>query len=117
MVHQLLSSKSQEIPSSDPRKGQPLGAVLRLRLGWGNLAFNESNKIHIKGNVEYVPRCDILLIVGSQSHIVKQTKAMYKMLKGQDRASMITIDKVGDVLTESPSKVAEAILFFCQVGS
>ena len=55
------------------------------------------------------------MLVGSKSLVLKQTKAMYKLLRVHARASMITIDMVGDVLTESPSKVSEAILLFCQV--
>ena len=58
-------------------------------------------------------------MVGSQCTVAKQTKAMFKLLRkgSQDKsnASLIKIDRVGDVLTESPEKVAEAILFFCQV--
>ena len=57
--------------------------------------------------------------MGSQSSVVKQTEAMFKLLKQADqsraRASLIKVDGVGDVLIESPEKVAEAILFFCQV--
>ena len=58
-------------------------------------------------------------MVGSQSTVAKQTKAMFKLLRkgsqNKSNASLIKIDRVGDVLTESPEKVAEAILFFCQV--
>ena len=59
------------------------------------------------------------MVVGSQSTVAKQTKAMFKLLRkgsqNKSNASLIKIDRVGDVLTESPEKVAEAILFFCQV--
>ena len=61
--------------------------------------------------------CDILLLVGGQSAAAKHTRAMLKLFPtgGQPRASMVKIERVGDVLTESPEKVSEAILFFCQV--
>ena len=65
-------------------------------------------------------RCDTLLIVGGQSECVKDTEELYKTIQkgsqGKSKTSLIKIEKVGDVLTQKADKVAEAILFFCQVA-
>ena len=83
------------------------------------LCQHDENQIWSCSDWGYLCRCDILLVVGSQSTVAKQTKAMFKLLRkgsqNKSNASLIKIDRVGDVLTESPEKVAEAILFFCQV--
>jgi len=57
--------------------------------------------------------CDILIVVGSNSSFVRQTEAMYKQ-SNLSKTSLIKLEDVGDVLIESPQKVAEAILFFSQ---
>jgi len=57
--------------------------------------------------------CDVLIVVGSNSSFVKQTEAMHKQ-SDLKKTSLIKLEDVGDVLSESPKKAAEAILFFCQ---
>jgi hypothetical protein len=59
-------------------------------------------------------RCDVLIVVGSNSSFVKQTEAMHKQ-SNLEKTSLIKLEKVGDVLLESPEKLSEALLFFCQV--
>ena len=53
-------------------------------------------------------------MVGSNSSFVKQTEAMHKQ-SNLEKTSLIKLENVGDVLLESPEKLSEAILFFCQV--
>ena len=60
------------------------------------------------------PRCDVLILVGSNSSFVKQTEAMHKQ-SNLEKTSLIKLENVGDVLIESPEKVYEALLFFYQV--
>jgi hypothetical protein len=54
--------------------------------------------------------------VGSNASFVKQTEAMHKQLN-LEKTSLIKLENVGDVLLESPEKLSEAIIFFCQVDS
>jgi len=58
-------------------------------------------------------KCDVLIVIGSNSSFVKQTEAMHKQAN-LERTSLIKLENVGDVMIESPEKVAEAILFFSQ---
>jgi len=58
-------------------------------------------------------KCDVLIVVGSNSSFVKQTEAMHKQ-SNLGKTSLIKLENVGDVLLESPEKLSEAILFFCQ---
>jgi len=58
-------------------------------------------------------KCDVLIVVGSNSSFVKQTEAMHKQ-SNLEKTSLIKLENVGDVLIESPEKVSEALLFFCQ---
>ena len=58
--------------------------------------------------------CDVLIVVGSNSSFVKQTEDMYRQ-SDVSKTSLLKFESVGDVLLESPQKLAEAILFFCQV--
>ena len=66
-------------------------------------------------------RCDLLIIVGSKSSMIRQSEAMFKFKQfkqsqTQSTVSLSKVDGVGDVLSENPKKVSEAILlFFCQV--
>ena len=56
----------------------------------------------------------MLIVIGSNSSFVKQTEAMHKQ-SNLEKTSLIKLENVGDVLIESPEKVSEALLFFCQV--
>merc|ERR1712142_404059 len=58
-------------------------------------------------------KCDVLIVIGSKSSFVKQTEAMHKQAN-LEKTSLIKLENVGDVMIESPEKVAEAILFFSQ---
>jgi len=58
-------------------------------------------------------KCDVLIVVGSNSSFVKQTEAMHRQ-SNLARTSLIKFENVGDVLIESPEKLSEALTFFCQ---
>jgi len=62
-------------------------------------------------------KCDILIIIGSNCNMTKQSSTMLKVLSQVDQSKVrgIKVDGAGDVLIESPEKVADAILSFCQV--
>ena len=55
-------------------------------------------------------------MVGGSSECVKQTEALNQVFtqRASDKVSFIKINEVGNVLLESPEKVSEAILLFCQ---
>ena len=58
-------------------------------------------------------KCDTLLLVGDKSSFLHTTETMYKHAD-KSKTSILRIDDVGDVLAESPSKVSQSILLFCQ---
>jgi len=57
--------------------------------------------------------CDVLIVVGSKSSFVKQTEEIHRQ-SNLESTSFLKLENVGDVMIESPEKVAEAILYFCQ---
>ena len=58
-------------------------------------------------------KCDTLLLVGDKSSFLHTTETMYKHAD-KSKTSILRIDDVGDVLAESPGKVSQSILLFCQ---
>ena len=58
-------------------------------------------------------KCDTLLLVGDKSSFLHTTETMYQHAD-KSKTSILRIDDVGDVLAESPSKVSQSILLFCQ---
>ena len=57
--------------------------------------------------------CDTLLLVGDKSSFLHTTETMYQAAD-TTKTSILRLDDVGDVLVESPGKVAQSILLFCQ---
>ena len=83
---------------------------------WKTLTLNLSKLIFFcLLTIENVNRCDVLIVIGSNSSFVKQTEAMHKQAN-LERTSLIKLENVGDVMIECPEKVSEAILFFLQVA-
>eukprot|EP00092_Neocalanus_flemingeri_P011887 GFUD01012819.1.p1 GENE.GFUD01012819.1~~GFUD01012819.1.p1 ORF type:complete len:880 (+),score=232.59 GFUD01012819.1:62-2701(+) len=56
---------------------------------------------------------DVLLIAGMKSKYVQDTEAIHKEMSA-GLCSMIKIEDVSEPLTETPARVSEAILLFCQ---
>ena len=56
----------------------------------------------------------VLLIAGTQSKYVSDTEEIHKQL-APGLCSMIKVENVTEPLKETPAKVAEAVLLFCQV--
>ncbi|XP_030027923.1 uncharacterized protein ZK1073.1 isoform X4 [Manduca sexta] len=56
---------------------------------------------------------DILLITGTLSPYSSVIEKLYKELD-RDKVTILKVEKVGDVLAESPAKVAQSLLLFCQ---
>ncbi|XP_035459103.1 uncharacterized protein ZK1073.1 isoform X10 [Spodoptera frugiperda] len=56
---------------------------------------------------------DILLITGMLSPYSTVIEKMYKELD-KERVTILKVDRAGDVLAETPAKVAQSLLLFCQ---
>jgi len=56
---------------------------------------------------------DVLLIAGMKSKYVQDTEAIHKEMS-PGLCSMIKLEDVSEPLTETPARVAEAVLLFCQ---
>ncbi|PZC83935.1 uncharacterized protein ZK1073.1 isoform X1 [Helicoverpa armigera] len=56
---------------------------------------------------------DILLITGMLSPYSTVIEKMYKELD-KERVTILKVDRAGDVLAETPAKIAQSLLLFCQ---
>jgi len=56
---------------------------------------------------------DVLLLAGMKSKYVKDTEAIHKEM-APGLCSMIKVEEVSEPLTETPARVSEAVLLFCQ---
>ena len=58
-------------------------------------------------------KCDALLVVGTRSSSLHAAEYMHSHMN-KSRTSMLKVDGVGDVMEESPGKLAYSILLFCK---
>ena len=71
------------------------------------------NRTDISEKLKESLKCDTLLLVGDKSSFLHTTETMYQAAD-TTKTSILRLDDVGDVLVESPGKVAQSILLFCQ---
>ncbi|KAL0269923.1 UNVERIFIED_CONTAM: hypothetical protein PYX00_007505 [Menopon gallinae] len=57
---------------------------------------------------------DILLITGVLSSYASVVEKLHKDMPDKSKATLLKIERAGDVLLEAPAKVAQAILLFCK---
>ena len=71
------------------------------------------NRTDISSQLEENLKCDTMLVVGDKSSFLHTTETMYQHMD-KTKTSILRIDDVGDVLVESPGKVSQSLLLFCQ---
>ncbi|KAK6635583.1 hypothetical protein RUM44_000837 [Polyplax serrata] len=57
---------------------------------------------------------DILLITGVLSSHASVVEKLHKEMPDKNKATLLKIERAGDVLLDAPAKVAQAILLFCK---
>lgn len=58
-------------------------------------------------------KCDALVVVGTKSSHVHAAEYMHSQMD-KTKSSLLKVDNVGNVLDESPAKLANSILLFCK---
>lgn len=71
------------------------------------------NRKDIIARLEKELTCDTLVVVGSKSAHVSAAETMFSRMD-KTRSSLLKVDGVGNVLDESPAKLAHSLLLFCK---
>ncbi|XP_065354078.1 uncharacterized protein ZK1073.1 isoform X2 [Cloeon dipterum] len=58
-------------------------------------------------------KADVLLVTGERGSFAAAVEKLHMMLD-KSRATLLKIDRVGDVMLEAPEKLAQSILLFCK---
>ncbi|EEB18476.1 conserved hypothetical protein [Pediculus humanus corporis] len=72
-------------------------------------AFLTRNDLPLKNSTT-----DILLITGVLNSTASVVEKLHKEMPDKNKATLLKIERAGDVLLDAPAKVAQAILLFCK---